>query len=134
MHQYTKGYDKDSGGCVSGEVAVAIFLRLLSGGMIYDIASCWGLYPNSLYRIFDRVWSWINGIPFGMVDIKRYLSAEDCPESRIRKSVMAGFAKLSSGVLTGCIGVLDGWTIQDLEMQASPAWNQQTCLTTTKHV
>ena len=105
-----RGHFKCSGGFVSGEVAVAIFLRLLSGGMCYDIAGCWGLYPTSIYRIFDRVLSWINGIPFGMVDIKRYLSADDCPESRIRKSVMAGFAKLSSGVLTGCIGVLDGWT------------------------
>ena len=91
-------------------MAVAIFLRLLAGGMIYDIAGCWGVYPTSVYRVFDRVLCWVNVIPFGMVDIKRYLSADDCVESRIRKSVMAGFAKLSSGVLTGCIGVLDGWT------------------------
>ena len=45
-----------------------------------------------------------------MLDIERHFSAEDCEELRIRTLVLAGFAKLSSCVLSSCIDVLDGLT------------------------
>ena len=78
-----RGLLKSTGGYISGEVALAIFLRLIASGMIYDIAGYWGLYPTIIYRAFDRVLSWVNAILFGMMDISRYLSAASWPAWRI---------------------------------------------------
>ena len=99
-----------SGGFISGETNVAIFIRFIAGGSNYDIAGCYGIYHSSVYRIIDTVLCWIHDMPFGMVCMEKYLSTKDCVESRLRESVKAGFAKRANGVMDGCIGVLDGWT------------------------
>ena len=99
-----------SGGLISGETVLAIFIRFLAGGSYLDIAGCYGIHFNTVFELVDKALGWIDGMSFGMVSIENYLSGQDCAESRLRTTVMAGFAKRANGVLAGCIGVLDGWT------------------------
>ena len=101
---------KGSGGLISGETVIAIFIRFLAGGSYFDIAGCYGLHFNTVFDMVDKALDWIDQIPFGMINIQKYLSTEDCVESRLRETVKEGFAKRAHGVLSGCIGVLDGWT------------------------
>ena len=105
-HAVTTG----AGGLISGETVLAILIRFLAGGSYLDIAGCYAIHFNTVFAVIDKALSWIDDMPFGMVCIKKYLSSDDCMESRLRETVKAGFAKRAAGVLDGCIGVLDGWT------------------------
>ena len=44
-----------------------------------------------------------------MIDIERYLSSEDYPESRLRESIKSAFLMRSDGCINGCIGVFNRW-------------------------
>ena len=59
--------------------------------------------------MFEEVLFWLSDIPFGMVDIERYMSSDDCLESRLRETAKKAFAHRSGGCIDGCIGVLDRW-------------------------
>ena len=73
-----------SGGFLSGEIKMAMFIQLLSSGSYLDIGGCWGVFPTTIFKVFDQVLGWLSVMPFGMIDIGRYLSSDDCPESRLR--------------------------------------------------
>ena len=88
---------------------MAMFIRLLSGGLYFDIAGCWSVYLSTIFQVFNQVLGWLLVMPFGMVDIKRYLSSDGCPETRLKESVKKAFSVRSGGCIDGCIGVLDGW-------------------------
>ena len=97
-----------TGGYISGEVKVAITLRLLAGGdaldlgVIFDVSSSW---CNII--MYEVIQEWIIPAKLGGIDIASYL--ED--EAAMLK-VSTGFSKRSNGVLCGAIEAIDGWLVR----------------------
>ena len=102
----------DFGGDISGEIKLAIFIRVLAGGCFWDIATCWGIHPRTIHRVFELVLEWFSTIPFGTMDLCEYLRFDDSYGKTVRESIKKGFSLSSGGVLDGCIGVLDGWVVK----------------------
>ena len=63
-----------TGGYLSGEVSVAITLRVLAGGSKFDIGALFDIHFNSVNRIFWNVMkNWIDSDLFYEIHIKNYL-------------------------------------------------------------
>ena len=97
-----------TGGYISGEVKLAITIRLLAGGDALDLAIIFDIYPSYLQIIMkDVLANWIIQPNIGKIDMLKYLNNfEDM--SKVSK----GFAVRSNGVLKGCIGAIDGWLVK----------------------
>ena len=98
-----------TGGFISGEVKVALTLRMLAGGSYLDLAL---LYPMSVchvYRCFHYVLNnWICNDE--VIKISFYDNLDNSDEmDRVAREFAYGS---SSGILGGCIGVLDGWLVK----------------------
>ena len=97
-----------SGGYVSGEVKLALAIRMLAGGGPLDISVIFDISPSHCKTIF--IWvlvNWIIGPNIGKMDIVRYMNDEEA-----MKKVSQGFARRSNGVLRGAIGAIDGWLVK----------------------
>lgn len=96
------------GGSMSGEVRVAIFLRLLAGASYLDLMVIFQVTHDPVYRSFRMVCDWVNrSFTFPLVPA---LETED---TEYFKAISATFADGSSrGHFTGCIGALDGVAIR----------------------
>ena len=96
------------GGYISGEIKLAVTLRLLAGGdaldlsLIFDIGHRW--CKQILYDVLEH---WIVVPNLGGMDIEKYLSNDQELER-----VSTGFSKRSNGLLTGAIGAIDGWLVK----------------------
>ena len=97
-----------TGGYISGEVKLAITIRLLAGGDALDLAIIFDIYPSYIQIIMkDVLANWIIQPNIGKIDMLKYLNNfEDM--SKVSK----GFAVRSNGVLKGCIGAIDGWLVK----------------------
>ena len=102
----------DFGGDISGEIKLAICIRILAGGSYWDIAPCWGVHSVTIHRVFRVVLDWFSSIPFGTMDLGEYLRFDDSYGKSVRESIKKGFSVSSGGVLDGCIWVLDGWVVK----------------------
>ena len=97
-----------SGGYISGEIKLAVAIRLLAGGdaldlcVLFDIGHRW--CKQILYDVLEN---WIVAPNLGGMDIEKYLSNDDELER-----VSTGFSKRSNGLLTGAIGAIDGWLVK----------------------
>ena len=105
MHQAQK---LTSGGYVSGEIKLAIALRLLAGGSSLDLAVIFDISESHCRQIFLHVTkNWIVQPNIGKIDIESYLK----DEARMKK-VSEGFSKRSNGILKGAIGAIDRWLVR----------------------
>ena len=97
-----------TGGFISGEVKLAITIRLLAGGdcldlgVMFDISSA---HCNTI--MYEVLNNWINKTKIGDIDIYAYLNNEIA-----LKKESEGFSKRSNGVLVGAIGAIDGWLVK----------------------
>ena len=97
-----------SGGYISGEIKLAIALRMLAGGTSLDLSVIFDVHERHCRTIFnDVLHNWIVKLNIGSIDIASYLNNEDK-----MKSVSNGFSQRSNGVLKGAIGAIDGWLVK----------------------
>ena len=103
-----------SGGFISGEVKVAVMLRVLSGGDVLDISLIFDIESSKCTKIFqDVLKSWIIDTGIGGFDLNSYFFNDD-----LMKIIAQGFSVRSSGIVYGAIGALDGWIVQITK----PSW------------
>ena len=104
----TLAHIQSTGGFISGEVKLALTLRLLAGGTYMDLALLYEVGMTYAYEIFhDVVHNWISD--YRLVDI----NGEDYLNDDIRMAKVANdFANGSKGLLKGTIGALDGWLVK----------------------
>ena len=99
-----------NGGFVSGEVKLALTLRLLAGGSYLDICLIYRVGWSSAYDILHKVLeNWICND-----DIIRILNEDYLHDKKEMKKVAKGFEENGKhlGVITGLIGCLDGWLVR----------------------
>ena len=101
-------HKKSTGGIISGEIKLALTLRLLAGGSYMDLALLFEVSFSYSYTIFHHVvFNWIlpdNFMGFKGLDYIEDVSAMD--------EVCKQFAAHSDGIFSGCIGALDGWIVK----------------------
>ena len=101
-------HEKTTGGFVSGEVKLALTLRLLAGGSYMDLALLFDVGFSTAYEIFHKVIKdWI--LDDRLVKINGIDYCED--KERMRK-VALDFSNASKRVINGCIGAIDGWVVK----------------------
>ncbi len=101
-------HEHTTGGFVSGEVKLALTLRLLAGGSYMDLALLFEVGFSTSYEIFHKVIKdWI--LDDRLVKINGVDYCED--DNRLRK-VARDFATASRNVINGCIGAIDGWVVK----------------------
>jgi len=101
-------HDRSTGGFITGEVKLAITLRVLGGGSYMDIALLFGISFNHAHKIMGYViQNWLTHPFFYPIDGIKYCS----DELRMRE-VSDHFFNASQGVMSGCIGALDGWVVK----------------------
>ena len=99
---------KSTGGFISGEVKLALTLRLMAGGSYMDLALLYETGFTYSYEIFhDVISNWINDDKLVNINGEEYLDDEE----RMAK-VANDFAIGSNGLITGAIGALDGWLVK----------------------
>lgn len=98
------------GGAISGEMKVALFLRMMAGGSYLDLLFAYGMGTSAVHRIYKDVGKWVNKtLEFPLPKILKMPPNQR--ESALRK-IAAGFAALSKGMLYGFIGMLDGLAVR----------------------
>lgn len=101
-------HEHTTGGFISGEVKLAITLRMLAGGSYLDLALLYEMGQSTAHVIFHQVVDeWINDKRLVDINGMKYIS----DEGRMTK-VALGFAQITNGALCGCIGALDGWIVK----------------------
>jgi hypothetical protein len=95
------------GGFISGELKLAITIRMLAGGSYLDLMFGFSISRSTLYREFDNMIYWIN--QFFKFDLSGFLKNKDVESL---KSISNGFAEFLGGVFNGIIGALDGIAIR----------------------
>ena len=66
--QMFNAHERTSGGYISGETKVAVSLRLLAGGVIFDIS-----YKHCEKILYDVLLHWIINTGIGLIDMENYL-------------------------------------------------------------
>jgi DDE superfamily endonuclease len=94
------------GGCISGEIKLALSIRMLAGASYLDLMLLYGVKSSSLYRCFHECIGWINeSFTF---PLSKWLKSLDTAALR---EVSDGFAERSDFAFSGCIGAVDGIAI-----------------------
>ena len=105
---------KPTGGYVTGEVKVAIMLRLLGGGDTLDLGVIFNIDPCHCRKImFDVLLDQVIKCDIDDLNMGKYLGDE-----RSMAKVSHGFAKSSDGIMIGAIGALDGQIVRIVH----PGW------------
>jgi hypothetical protein len=101
-------HEHTTGGFISGEVKLAITLRMLAGGSYLDLALLYEMGQSSAHIIFHQVVAeWINDERLVDINGIKYIS----DEGRLTKGAL-GFAQITNGALCSCMGALDGWIVK----------------------
>ena len=100
---------KRCGGYISGEIKLAITLRLLAGASYLDLELVYKLKHQVIYNIFHQVLrDWICNDK--VIQINFY---NNCTNLEAMKETSWHFANgTSSGKISGCIGAIDGLLIK----------------------
>ena len=97
-----------TGGLISGEIKMALTLRILAGGSYLDLSLLFEIGSSYAYQILHEVVkNWILDDRLVKINGLDYVSDETMMEA-----VALQFAQRSSGVINGCIGALDGWIVK----------------------
>lgn len=97
-----------TGGFVSGEIKLAITLRVLGGASYLDCSLFFEVSFNHAHKIFKEVIvNWIRHPSFGPIN-----GIEYCCNDAQMNAVALQFTQSSRGVINGCIGALDGWLVK----------------------
>ena len=101
-------HEHTTGGFVSGEVKLALTLRLLAGGSYMDLALLFEVGFSTSYEIFHKVIKdWI--LDDRLVKIN---GVDYCEDNDLMSRVARGFATASRNIINGCIGAIDGWVVK----------------------
>ena len=101
-------HDRSTGGMLSGEVKLALTLRLLGGGTYLDMALLFDVSFNHVHKIVRNVISnWLLNESFYPIRGVQY-----CEDDEKMKSMALQFSAASNGVINGCIGAIDGWVVK----------------------
>jgi hypothetical protein len=96
------------GDFISGEVKLAIALRLLAGGTYLDLSFIFIIGESYVHQIFfDVLNNWILDDRLVKINGVNY-----CKDEARMQAVALDFARASGGVINGCIGALDGWIVK----------------------
>ena len=94
-------------GYISGEIKLAVTIRLLAGGDGMDLAVILYIYPSHINTILYKVLlHWIIKLNIGKMDIMKYVGDKEA-----MKRVSDGFSRQSNGGLKGDIGAINGWLV-----------------------
>jgi hypothetical protein len=94
------------GGFISGELKVAIAIRMLDGATYLDLIFGFLISQSTLYRELNNVITWINeSFQFSLAGC-----IKNKDEEKLR-DISNDFAEFSGGVFNGIIGALDGIAI-----------------------
>ena len=97
-----------AGGYISGEVKVAISLRLISGGTALDLGILFDVDSHHcLILVYNILLKWIIKIDIGNIHADSYLS-----DIGDMTKASNGFSHRSNGLLKGFIGEIDGWLVR----------------------
>jgi len=111
LRKMNRAHEKDTGGFISGEIKLALTLRMLAGGSYLDLSLLYEVGCTYAYDIFhDVIANWICDDRLVHINCAEYLNNEE----RMR-NVAREFAVGSGGILAGCIGALDGWLVKILK-------------------
>ena len=103
-----RAHEATTGGFISGEVKLALTLRLLAGGSYLDLALLFETGQHYAYEIFHHVIkNWICDDRLVKINGLDYVANMDA-----MKAVALEFARASGGVINGCIGAIDGWVVK----------------------
>ncbi len=106
-----KCHEKSTGGFISGEVKLAITLRILAGGSYLDLALLYDTSSSHAYDIFHSVINnWILDDKLVKISGIDYMN----DDKRLEEVAMI-FLQKSDGVLAGCIGAIDGWLVKIIQ-------------------
>ena len=108
MNNIIHAHQKSTGGMICGEVKLAIVLRILGGGSYLDMAMIFKSTFNHANKLFVQVINkWLCHSSFYPINGVAYLR----DENRMAE-VAIEFARSSSGIISGCIGAVDGWVVK----------------------
>ena len=100
-----------TGGIISGEIKLALTMRMLGGGSYLDMALIFETSFNHSHKIFKHVVKkWLCNEQFQPIDGVGY-----CSNDEAMAAVALQFARASNGLFSGCIGALDGWVVKVLK-------------------
>ena len=103
-----RAHEESTGGFISGEIKLALTLLLLAGGSYLDLALLFEILFTYSYVLFhDVIGDWVLDDRFVKID-----GAEYCSDVDWMSAVALDFSYGSKGVINGCIGALDGWTVK----------------------
>ena len=103
-----KAHHDSTGGFVSGEIKLAITLRILGGATYLDCSLFFEVSFNHAHKIFKEVIdNWIRHPSVGSINGIKY-----CCNDAAMSAVALQFAQSSRGIICGCIGALDGWLVK----------------------
>ena len=106
-HSKTEAATNFRGGEISGEIRMAIFLRLLAGASYLDLFMLYDVSTKSVYNSFKKAIYWVNTtLKFRLVQA---LQEED---KYYFEQLSNSFGLDSQGEFMGCIGALDGLAIK----------------------
>ena len=89
---------------ISGEIKVAIGIRMLAGGSYLDLFNLYSCSPAAIYLIFDVFLEWI----LLTFDFPLAKCVRD-GDFRLMEDSAASFSEKTSAVFYGEFGSLDGW-------------------------
>ena len=99
-----RAHEESTDGFISGEIKIALTLRLLAGGFYLGLTLLFEMRFTYSYVVFhDVIGDWILDDRFIKIDREEYCSDVDC-----MSAVSLDFSRRSKGVINGCIGALDG--------------------------
>ena len=109
---------KTTGGYISGEVKVAIAIRILAGASYLDVSQIFGVTYSTCYEILHHVTErWFCQDWVSAYSLEKNLTNP----GELYKTCQTFAAKgRSRGVLGGIIGALDGWLVKI----RSPSWRR----------
>ena len=90
------------GGYISGEIKVAIMLRILAGSSYLDMLMIFCVGKTTVYDAFHEIITWINST--FEFELRGLLESENLVGLQ---KISEGFAKFSNGQLVGIIGAID---------------------------
>ncbi|EJK58257.1 hypothetical protein THAOC_21635 [Thalassiosira oceanica] len=110
MSKLMRAHENTTGGFISGEIKLALTLRLLAGGSYLDLSLLFECGSSTAYEIFHKVIrEWICSKDKPLVNI----NGKDFIDDEERMAAVAlEFARSSAGLFSGCIGAIDGWVVK----------------------
>jgi hypothetical protein len=112
---FQDAHEQSTGGIISGEIKLALTLRLLAGGSYLDLSILFEMGFTYTYEIFHGVIEkWILDNRLVNIDGSDY-----CSDIDRMSAVAGGFSLGSNGVINGCIGAIDGWIVKIIKPMKS---------------